>query len=177
MSGHDGNSADLKYEAYSSKDEALSLNMDYIADWRFIESRGAKGSYAQVQFIGKVDGDFAPTFVVTIVTDEKATFEPVSVAGYVDDIVNKRSLYDDFKEVSRTDSTLFDRPAIDLVMSYSQPDRLHVLNPVPVPFTERVIIAQVDGKFYTVTYQNPQASYEKFEEAFLHCLKSLQVKS
>lgn len=172
-----GDSGNITYEQYSSKDSELNLVMDYVAGWRYNEHRGSYGSYAQVQFYGDVKGDFAPSFVVTVKRSSKVDFEPLTIQGMADDIIAKKMKLKGAEVLSRGQAELSGGvPAMDISLAYQKPDELRSLDPEWIPFRERIIIFQKDDKFYTLRYMNPQEEFDAFEGAFLHCVKTLRIK-
>ena len=175
MANQYGNSDDSMYKEYSSEDPELNITMDYIADWRYQEHRGSYDSYAQVQFYGAVKDKFAPSFVITVERSSKVKFQPLTVEAMADDLIKKRMLFEDAKVVSKSDAQLLGAPAVDMTLTYKQPDQLRRIDAKTIPFKERIMIFQKDNKFYTLRYLNPQQAYDEFEQAFLHCIGTLRI--
>lgn len=171
-----GDSNNIVYEQYSSEDAELNISMDYVAGWKYRESRGPYGSSAQVQFIGKVKGKFAPSFVVMIELSSKVKFNPLTIQAMADDIIAKKMFFPEAKILSQDEIKVFGFPAIEILLMYSTPEELKSINAKFIPYQERIIVFQKDGKFYTLKYMNPQAEFEVFEEAFLHCIRTLTFK-
>jgi hypothetical protein len=171
-----GDGSNLTYKEYSSEDTELNIAMDYVSGWNFQESRGAYGSYAQVQFYGAVKGDFAPSIVITAQRSAKAAFSPKTVDGLADDLVGKRMHFEDAEVLSRSDTEILGLPAVDIQLSYKKPDQLRSIDFNLILFHERVVIFQKGDTFYTLRYVNPQQGYQEFEEAFLQGIKTLRFK-
>ena len=165
MTNHEGVSDNESYGQYSSEDTELNLTMDYPGGWRYSEHRGAYGIYAQVQFSGELENNIAPSFIVKVERASKVEFQPLTTEGLADDLVKKRMLFEDSNVESRVETKLLGLPAIDLIMTYKQPVRLHSTEFKLIIFKERVIIVQKDDRFYTLRYVNPQQAYEDFEPA------------
>jgi hypothetical protein len=176
MASHYGNCNDQKYAQYSSQDTELNITMDHMADWKYQESRGAYGSYAQVQFYGEVKDNFAPSIIVTVERNANVKFKPVSAEGLADDLTAKRMRFSDAKVLSRAPAELLGLPVVDMTLSYKQPDQLHNIDAKLVSIYERVMIVQKDDRFYTLRYVNPEASFAEFEAAFLHCVQTFGIK-
>ena len=167
----------MKYEQYSSKDPELNLTMDYIAGWRYIESRGSYNSYAQVQFLGPLQQDFAPSFAVTMEPRLKVKFRPLTIEGLANDLVVKRMKLKEAEVLSRSKIKLSGLDAIDITLAYKKPDKLRSIDAKFVPFKERVVIFQKQDKFYSAQYVNPTREFSRFARQFSHCLKTIKFKS
>lgn len=176
MANHEGICNNTNYEQYSSEDTELNLIMDYPAGWRHSEHRGAYGSYAQVQFSGETRNDIAPGFSVKVERSSKVKVQPPTAEGLADDLIKKRALFQDSKLVSRSETELLGLPAIDLILTYKQPARLHSTEFNLISFKERVVIVQKNDRFYTLRYVNPQQEFETFEEVFSYCIGTLRIK-
>jgi hypothetical protein len=177
MADRHGNGSSLAYQEYSSQDPELNIMMEYPSDWRFREHRGSYGSYAQVQFYGAVQGDFAPSIVLTVEPASKVAFRPLTIQGLADDLVEKRMHFEDTNVLSRAETELLGLPAVDLTLAYKQPSQLRSLEFDLVPFQERIIVFQKDDRFYTFRYMNTEKEFRDFEAAFLQGIKTLQLKS
>lgn len=176
MSKSKGDCGGPGYKEYSSEDAEINIMMDYVSDWRYQETRGSKGSYAQVQFYGVVTEGFAPSIIVTVVRSDKATFAPLTIEGLADDLVAKRARFEDTLVVSRSETKVAGLPAIDMTLTYKQPDQLRSLKFNMVAFRERAVVLQKGDRFYTLRYVNPGQAFEEFEQDFLHCIGTLTIK-
>lgn len=176
MANHYGSSRDPGYKEYSSQDLELNIKMDYLSDWLFSEHRGSYGRYAQVQFYGTVKDDFAPSFVVTVERSSKVAFKPLTINAMANDVIKKRMNFKDARIVSRSEIELLAVPAIDITLTYQQPDKLRSIKAKLIPFKERIVMFQKGDRFYTVRYVNPEQEFEVFEQDFLHCLGTLSLK-
>jgi len=103
-----------KYEKYSSKDQELNINMDYISGWRYSEHRGSYNSYAQVQFYEPTgpDKDLAASIIVTVKKISKVKISPPTVETMIEDMQTKRLKFKDAKILSKTKMRLFGFVAI-----------------------------------------------------------------
>ena len=170
-----GSFDNVKYEEYSSKDPELNITMDYILGWRYSEHRGSYNSYAQVQFYGLKEKDFAPSMVVTVEHSSKVKFKPLTVEGMADDLITKRMKLKDAKVLSRSKMKLLGSQAMDIALTYKMLDKLYATDPKFIPFKERVVIFRKQDKFYTLRYMNPEEEFKKFDKAFYHCIKTLKL--
>ena len=170
-----GSSDGIKYEKYTSKDTALSITMDYVSPWRYSEHRGSYNSYAQVQFYGEKEKDFAPSMVVTVEHSSKVKFKPLTVEGLADDLMAKRGKLKDAEVLSVSKMKLLDSEAIDIALTYKNLNKLHAVDARFIPYKERIVIFQKQDKFYTLRYMNPEDEFEKFDKAFYHCIKTLKL--
>ncbi len=176
MANHYGGCNSPQHVEYSSEDSQINIKMDYVSDWRLAESRGSYGSYAQVQFYGAVKDGFAPSISVTVERSSKVSFSPMTIEGLADDLIQKRMKLKDIEVLLRTDRSLLDSPAIDITLTYKKPKELRSIQPEFIPFRERVVVVQKDGRFYTIRYVVPEQEYDVFEADFLHCLETLRLK-
>ena len=103
MANHNGGCDNPEYNKYSSEDTELNLTMDYISGWKFSETRGSYGSYAQVQFYGEVKGDFAPTIIVKVEDESKLEIEAITAKAKADDVVAKRLKLPDAELISMSE--------------------------------------------------------------------------
>ena len=174
MSGCTGN---MKYEKYSSSDPELSVAMEYISGWVHRESRGARGSYASVQFIGpKTEMVIRPYMSVSARNESKVKFKPLTIEAMAESLVSGRLKFQDSKVISRSSSKVQGLKAIRVKLEYKALDKLHASDAKLVPVKEYIYILKKGNKFYTLKYFSGADDFKSFESAFIHCVKTLRFK-
>jgi len=176
MANLSANKNNFQYDKYSSKDSHINAEMDYISGWRFVEARGSYNSYAMVQFIGEIKGDFAPSFKLKVTESSKVSFEPSTIESMADDLENKRMQFADAEVISRKNRKFLGLPAIDIILNYKKPDKLRNFEAKLVLFKERVLLFKKDERFYALNYVNPEIEFKTYQKAFGHCLQSFKLK-
>jgi hypothetical protein len=176
MLSFSGCSDTLKYEKYSSKDPEINITMDYISGWLYRETRGAKGSYAQVIFLEpqRQGKDFKAA--IAVIAESSPKVDKSGLSSFVDNLLLKRSKLKDMKLLSKDNSLLCAAEAISVELSYQTLDKLYSVDAKLIPVKEKIIILGKDGKFYTLRYINTDVEYAKFNKAFGHVVKTIQFK-
>ena len=177
MIGCNGCASGLGYEKYVSKDPKLNISMDYISGWLYSEHRGAQDSYAQVLFYepDRKDKSRKAGIAVTVRDMSKVEFDPLSVEAAADDLLKKRLKLKDAKILSKSKIELLRTVAVDIKLTYKTLDKLYSTDAKLIPVKERIITFNRGGKFYTVRYENTAEEFERFEKAFSHCIKTLEL--
>ena len=173
-----GCSGNLKYERYSSKDIEINISMDYISGWLYSEHRGSNDSYAQVIFyeLAKKDKTSRVGMAVTVEKSSKVRFQPLTLEAMADDLLNKRLKFKDARILSKVNTSLFDTEALDIELSYKTLDKLYSADAKLIPVKERIIIFKRNDRFYTLRYENTEEEFNKFAQAFTHCIGTLKFK-
>ena len=168
----------IQYEKYSSKDPQLNITMDYISDWRYVESRGSYNSYTQVQFIepAKSDKKLLASITVTTKTTSQAGLASPTIEAMADDIKTKKLKLKDAQLLARGKINLLNTEGICMDFSYKQLDNLRTIDAKLIPSKERTIILKQGDKFYIIRYVNTEEEFNKYSAAFKHVIKSLQSK-
>lgn len=178
MLGYYSWSGGLRYDRYSSKDPELNIKMDYISGWSYSESRGSYGSYAQVQFIEprRKDKNLSASMVVTVKRSSKIKFQPQTIKGMEDNLLEKRLQFENAKVVSKSKTKLLGIEAIDIELAYKTLDKDDSIDAKLIPVRERIVIFKRGDRFYTLRYNNTEEEFKKFDRAFTHCIKTLRFK-
>ena len=177
MIGCNGCASGLGYEKYVSKDPKLNISMDYISGWLYSEHRGTQDSYAQVLFYepDRKDKDRKAGIAVTVRDMSKVEFDPLSVEAAADDLLKKRLKLKDAKILSKSKIEFLRTVAVDIKLTYKTLDKLYSTDAKFIPVKERIVIFNRGGTFYTVRYENTAEEFERFEKAFSHCIKTLEL--
>jgi len=178
MAAYSARQEDGKYDNYVSKDQELSLAMDYPLGWFFGESRGSSGKYAEVSFYGPKGKDKKPVayIAVTVIAFARAEFEPKTAQGLAEDLIQKRLLLPQAKLLSKSVVKLLDTEAISISLSYQSLDNLYKVNPNFIPTEEKILVFYKNDKFYIMKYSNIAEDFKNLEPAFDHCVQSLRLK-
>jgi hypothetical protein len=178
MLGCSSRDAKIEYSKYSSEDPAIGISMYYPRGWRYAESRGAKGSYAEVQFNQprKDNQGFVPFFSVTVFKASETELSHSSMHRMMSDLLDKRKRLPGLEVLSRSSVQLLGEEAADTVMSYSLPDNLKRAESRPVPVMERLVVVKKDGRFYVLMYLNTKQDYPRLEKVWEHCMKAMMLK-
>ena len=178
MAALNTNRNNLKYDRFISKDKELNIAMDYVAGWRFVESRGSYGTYAEVQFIEpkRKDKEFTAMMTVRTKDDAKADFTPATTEGMAQQYEKARMKFKDAQLLSRKQEKLHNETAVVLELSYMALDKFDMLDAKPVRVKERMVFFKKGKKFYYANYLNTIDDFTRYDKAFYHCIKSMQFK-
>jgi|WetSurMetagenome_2_1015567.scaffolds.fasta_scaffold410003_2 hypothetical protein len=173
-----GCSGNLKYEKYSSKDTELNVTMDYISGWMFSESRGAKGSYAQVTFYEpeRKDKSIKAGIVFMVQESSQLKLQALNIEAFTDDLLEKRKKLKDMKVLSRAKAKALGQDAVTLVISYKMLDKFYSTDAQLAPIQEKIVLVKINDKFYTIRYQNVDKEFSRFNAAFEHIVKAIRFK-
>jgi hypothetical protein len=174
-----GCSGNISYKNYSSKDPLIGLSMDYIADWRYDEQRGAHDRYAQVMFYKLGEKGKKPSWAVMAVMVEeasKAAFSPQTASGMAKDLLDKRSKMQDMQVLSQKDTALSGGKGRDITLSYNKINRFPGAGAKLIPVRERIVILERGTKLYALRYENSAEDFDSLNPAFERSLKTLKIK-
>jgi hypothetical protein len=173
-----GCSGNLKYEKYSGKDAELNVAMDYISGWMFSESRGAKGSYAQVTFYEPERKDKSIKAGIVFMVQEAAQLKLASmnVETFAGDLLEKRKKLQDMKVLSRSKAKALGQDAVVFVITYKMLDKFYSTDARLTPIREKIVLVKAGNKFYTIRYQNMDKEFSVFNAAFDHIVKTIRFK-
>ncbi|MFA6216447.1 MAG: hypothetical protein WDL87_02185 [Candidatus Omnitrophota bacterium] len=174
-----GCSGNMKYERYSSKDTELNVTMDYISGWMFSESRGAKGSYAQVTFYEPERKDKSIKAGIVFMVQESAQLklQTLNIEAFADDLLEKRKKLQDMKVLSRAKAQALGHDAVTFVISYRMLDKFYRMDAQLAPIQEKIVLVKINDKFYTIRYQNVDKEFSRFNKAFDHIVKTINFKN
>jgi hypothetical protein len=176
MAGLFGCSPAPKLDKYISKDSMIGIESSYVSGWKYSESRGARGSYAQVVFYNpsSAEKDIGSAMIFTAEDKQLLPAGINNINAMADDIVRKRSRLNSSKLLDRKNLSISGKEAVMLVLSYKKMDKLLDLSAKLIPIKEKVFIMENRGKFYTLRYENNSENYEKLNKVFDQIVKSIR---
>jgi hypothetical protein len=164
------------YEKYISKDAEIGVAMDYPSGWTFRESRGARNSYAQVDFyVPKKEKNQQRFIAVTVKDTAQLGLPSASIESLTEDILSKRQKFKEYALISKTATVIGNATAWDITIAYKMMDKLYSVDAKLIPVKERFAVFSQKGKFYIARYQNTSQEFDAYAEVFSHCLKSITI--
>ena len=173
-----GCSPDMAFQKYSSKDAELGLEMDCFYGWSYNEDRGANGSYAQVLFLepSEKNKPLRACLDLTVTRESKATFTPLTLEGFYNDLIKKRQTLKGVKILSHADYKVCREPALMVDMTYSVLKNPESARPDLINMFERAILWKKGDRFYILRYVDVADMSSLRQKAFMRCVRTIKLK-
>lgn len=168
----------IKFEKYSSKDPLINISMDYIAGWRYSETRGADTSYAQVLFFPFEEGKKSPRVLIDLTVKDisKIKLEAPTLKAAEDGLLAKRMKLKDAKILSISKNKVLDAEATVIELSYLMLENTLDVKSKLIPVKEKIIISKKNNNFYFLRYESPAQEFSKYDSAFMRIARSMKIK-
>ncbi len=168
-----------KFDKYISKDSQINLSMDYPMGWKYSETRGSYGSYAQVMFSPFRKGEKSSRAIidVTIRNSSKMQGASPTLDMLVGDLLVKRMQFKDAKVLSKSTLRLLNTNAIVIELSYSTLENLLNVNSKLISVREKVIILKLGNNFYFLSYKNSNKEFDKYNSVFMHMIGTITLNN
>lgn len=169
----------MKFQRYDSKDELISVSMDYPSDWGYSEDRGSYNSYAQALFLPPKEKGRVPKalIAITVRNNSKIDFKPVTADAAAKSFLAKRMLLKDMKILSESKKELLGVKAFFTEISYLKPENLLNIRSKLILCREKAVIFKKGDNFYFLRYENSEEKFDEYSKAFDHMIKSLRLKN
>lgn len=174
-----GGEGDMKtFDRYEGRIKEANIAFDYPSGWFLSESSGAYEKYREVGFYERRASEkkVSACIKVTIVSEEKAEFNPRTVAGMAEDIKSMRLLLPEARFLSAHQEELCGEMAAVLGFEYELPARLYQLNSPSVLMREEIVIFEKNARFYVLSYSNTAGDFKRLATDFQHAKESLEIK-
>ncbi len=164
-----------KFDKYISKDNQINLSMDYPMGWKYSETRGSYGSYAQVMFSPFRKGQKSSRAIIDVTVRNSSKVQGVSptLDMLLGDLLVKRMQFKDAKVLSKTTLRLLNTNAIVVELSYSTLENLLNVNSKLISVREKVIIFKLGNNFYFLRYENSNDEFGKYNLVFMHMIGTI----
>jgi len=168
-----------KFDKYISKDNQINLSMDYPMGWKYSETRGSYGSYAQVMFSPFKKGQKSSRAIIDVTVRNSSKVQGVSptLDMLLGDLLVKRMQFKDAKVLSKTTLRLLNTNAIVVELSYSTLENLLNVNSKLISVREKVIIFKLGNNFYFLRYENSNEEFDKYNLAFMHMIGTITLNN
>ncbi len=176
MVNHSGCSSSFQYAPYSSRTAGLDVSLEYIAGWKFQETRGERGSYSHVIFVENNPREEMKVFMsVTAAPLSESAAQTFDLQSAADDLIEKRSRFKGFSVISRSAAAVAGLAAQEIVLEYQALNKLYRIDAVMVPVKERIVLCRKEDTLYSFTYQSPEKRFPAFNAAFDHMLATVEL--
>ena len=168
-----------KFDKYISKDNQINLSMDYPMGWKYSETRGSYGSYAQVMFSPFRKGQKSSRAIIDVTVRNSSKMQGVSptLDMLVGDLLVKRMQFKDAKVLLKSTMRLLNTDAIVVELSYSTLENLLNVNSKLISVREKDIILKIGNNFYFLRYENSNEEFNKYNSAFMHMIGSITLNN
>lgn len=171
-----GYSRSLDYKKFSSNNPQLGCTLDYISGWKYVEQTGSLGSYEQVVFHPELGKDTTSYAAIVLTVERTSPPNPANLDAFIKALLYKRAQFTDMQLVSDSKVKLCGVEGADIKLKYKKQKRLYSAGSELIAIQEKLIILEKDGKFYTLRYENEEAKFGEFINAFDHITGTLSVK-
>jgi len=165
----------FKYSKYSNSSPIFGINIDYIKDWKWMEHVYKEEKYASVIFVPQNRKILGESAGINIYEAPNLSVEPRTLEALANDLVVKKSHYDEAKVIKRSVIKLLGVQAIDIEMSFKIPENIRVFNAKLIPVKARYVLLNKGEKFYVLKFMAGESDFAKNAKAYEHIAKSLRV--